>query len=306
MKKNVLITGGTGFIGKYLTQLLIERGYSVSILSRTKFENSNAISYFVWDVERGIIDEEAVLAADCIVNLAGENIGDKRWTNDRKQAIVQSRVQSNQLIYNTLKKYNKQLDVFVCASGIGIYGSKNSIKICSEDSPLADDFLGLTCQKWEESADLISTLNIRTVKIRTGLVIGPNDGFLKKIVPIFKLKLGSPLGNGEQFMPWIHIEDLCSIYLSAIENKTLMGAYNAVINYGTTNYVFSKKLAKIFGYSLWLPNVPGFLIRLALGEMAQIVLKGQRVSSDKILKTGFQFKFTKLGSALRNCLNRGA
>ena len=140
MKKNVLITGGTGFIGRYLTSLLIEKGYSVSILSRTKYENSNDISYFLWDVEKGIIDEQAVLEADIIINLAGENIGEKRWTKERKQAIVQSRVQAIQLIYNVLKKHKKKLDVFVSASGIGIYGSKNSVKICSEESPLADDF----------------------------------------------------------------------------------------------------------------------------------------------------------------------
>ena len=302
MKKNVLITGGTGFIGRYLTSLLIEKGYLVSILSRTKYEDSNDISYFLWDVEKGIIDEQAVLEADIIINLAGENIGAKRWTKERKKAILDSRVQAIQLIYNVLKKHKKKLDVFVSASGIGIYGSKNSVKICSEESPLADDFLGSTCQKWEESADLISTLKIRTVKIRTGLVIGKNDGFLKKLVPIFRFKIGSPLGNGEQYMPWIHVEDLCSIYLAAIENETMVGAYNAVVKDGTTNYVFSKKLAKVFGYSLWLPNVPEFLIRLALGEMAQIVLKGQRVSSDKLTKTGFEFKFTNLGSALRDCL----
>lgn len=302
MKKNVLIIGGSGFVGKYLTQLLLEKGYSVSVLSRAKKENTTSITYYQWDVENQTIDEESVLKADVIINLAGENIAEKRWTKERKESIVQSRVQAIKLIYDVLKKHSIKLDVFVSASGIGIYGAKNSVKICSEESPVADDFLGKTCQKWEESADLIATLKIRTVKMRTGLVIGPDDGFLKKLVPIFKLRLGAPLGTGDQYMPWIHIEDLCLMYIQAIEDQKMTGAYNAVVRDGTTNTIFSKKLAKIFGYTMWLPNVPEFIIKLAFGEMSQILLTGQRVSSDKIMKTGFVFQFTKLSYALRDCL----
>ncbi|MFM9827025.1 TIGR01777 family oxidoreductase [Flavobacterium sp.] len=298
----ILIAGGSGFIGKHLAQLLIDNGYLVSILSRNKKENTNDISYYQWDVEKGVIDEKAVLEADSIINLAGENIAEKRWTLERKQAIVQSRVGAIELIYSVLQKHNKKLDSFISASGIGIYGVLQSNIILTEDSPLADDFLGDTCQKWESAADLISNLNIRTVKIRTGLVIGPNDGFLKKLIPIFRLKLGTPIGTGEQFMSWIHVHDLCEIYIAAIENQKINGAYNAVIKDGTTNYIFSKKLAKVYGYNMWLPNVPTFIIQILMGEMADIVLTGQRVSSDKIEKTGFVFKFTKLSYALRDCL----
>ncbi len=304
MKKKVLVTGGSGFIGKHLTQLLVEKGYSVSILSRNKKENTNDISYYQWDVEKGIIEEQAVLEAESIINLAGENIAEKRWTLERKQAIVQSRVGAIELICSILQKHNKKLDSFVSASGIGIYGVRQSNRIFTENSPLANDFLGDTCQKWESAADLISKLKIRTVKLRTGLVIGPNDGFLEKLIPIFRLKLGTPIGSGEQFMSWIHIHDLCEIYIASIENNEMSGAYNAAIRDGTTNYIFSKKLAKVYGYTMWLPNVPGFIIRMLMGEMADLVLTGQRVSSDKIEKTGFVFKFTRLGNALRDCLNK--
>lgn len=304
MKKRILITGGSGFIGKHLTQLLIDKGYLVSILSRNKKESTNEISYYQWDVENGIIDEQAVLEADSIINLAGENIAEKRWTLKRKQAIVQSRVGAIELIFNVLQKHNKKLDSFVSASGIGIYGVHQSNRIFTEDSPLANDFLGDTCQKWESAADLISNLKIRTVKIRTGLVIGPNDGFLKKLIPIFRLKLGAPIGSGQQFMSWIHIHDLCEIYIAGIENHEMKGAYNAAIRDGITNYIFSKKLAKFYGYDIWLPNVPAFIIRMLMGELADIVLTGQRVSSDKIEKTGFVFKFTRLGNALRDCLKK--
>jgi len=302
MKKNVLITGGTGFIGKYLTRLLILNNFSVSIFSRSVKQNADDISYFRWDIANHFIEEEAILKADYIIHLAGEGIADQRWTAKRKEEIVQSREKSIQLIYDVLKKHNKKLDAFVSASGVGIYGAVNGSEICTENTLAVNDFLGSTCQKWEAAADTIASLGIRTVKIRTGLVLGKDEGFLKKLIPIFKMKLGSALGSGKQYMPWIHIDDLCSIYLEAIKNPKMSGAYNAAINDNTNNEIFSKTLAKIYGYSLWLPNVPSFLIQMALGEMALIVLKGRRVSSDKIEKTGFQFRFNTLELALEDCI----
>jgi uncharacterized protein len=304
MKKNVLISGGSGFVGKHLTNLLIANGYSVSILSRSNKQNTNDISYYIWDVSSIYIDEKAVLNADFIIHLAGENIAEKRWTTKRKAAIVNSREQSTKLLYEVLKKNDKKLEAFVSASGIGIYGAVNGSEICDENTIPADDFLGLTCQKWEASADTINSLGIRTVKIRTGLVLGKDDGFLKKLIPIFKFRLGSALGSGKQYMPWIHIDDLCAIYLEALKNTKMEGAYNAAVNDNTTNAVFSKTLAKIYGYSIWLPNVPAILIKLGLGEMSKIILTGRRVSSEKIEKLGFKFRFRGLEDALRDCMGK--
>jgi uncharacterized protein (TIGR01777 family) len=304
MKKNVLITGGTGFIGRYLTCLLIQNGFTVSIVSRSYKENTTDISYFRWNIDKHSIDEEAVLKADYIIHLAGEGIADERWTAKRKEAIVQSREKSIQLIYDVLKKNNKKVEAFVSASGVGIYGAINGPEICSETTAAEDDFLGSTCKKWEAAADTIESLGIRTVKIRTGIVLGNGEGFLKKLTPIFKYRLGAAMGSGKQYMPWIHIDDLCSIYLEALTNSELSGAYNAAVNDNTNNEIFSKTFAKILGYSLWLPNVPSFLIQLAMGEMALIILKGRRVSSEKIEKTGFQFKFDKLELALQDCLGK--
>jgi uncharacterized protein (TIGR01777 family) len=304
MKKNVLITGGSGFIGKHLTRLLIENGFSVSILSRNFKQNSTDVSFYQWDLAKNFIEEDAVLKADYIIHLAGEGIAEKRWTSKRKQDIVQSRAQSVALVCSVLKKNNKQLEAFVTASGIGIYGAINGELICSENTPAENDFLGSTCQLWERAADEVASLGIRTVKIRTGLVLGKNDGFLKKLTPIFKLKLGSALGSGKQYMPWIHVDDLCGIYLESINNAEMNGAYNAVINDNTDNEGFSNALCKIYGYSLWLPNVPAFLLKIALGEMAQILLTGRRVSSDKIEKLGFQFRFKNLQNALRDCIEK--
>jgi uncharacterized protein (TIGR01777 family) len=304
MKKNVLITGGSGFIGKHLTQLLIENGFSVSILSRNFKQNSTDVSFYKWDLAKNFIEEDAVLKADYIIHLAGEGIAEKRWTIKRKQDIVQSRAKSVALVCSVLKKNNKQLEAFITASGIGIYGAINGELICSENTPPENDFLGSTCQSWELAADDVANLGIRTVKIRTGLVLGKNDGFLKKLTPIFKLKLGSALGSGKQYMPWIHVDDLCGIYLESINNTEMIGAYNAAINDNTDNEGFSKILCKIYGYSLWLPNVPAFLIRISLGEMSQILLAGRRVSSDKIEQLGFQFRFKNLQNALRDCLEK--
>jgi uncharacterized protein (TIGR01777 family) len=304
MKKNVLISGGTGFIGKRLTAMLIENNFSVSILSRSQKQNTADVFYYQWDVSKQTIDEESVLKADFVIHLAGENIAEKRWTKERKEAIVQSREQSIRLIHDVLKKNNKKLDAFVSASGIGIYGAINGSEICNENTAPVNDFLGTTCQKWEAAADTVASFAIRVVKIRTGLVLGKEDGFLKKLTPIFKFRLGSALGSGKQYMPWIHIDDLCGIYLEAINNSTMNGAYNAAIFDNTTNTTFSKTLSKIYGYSLWLPNVPAFLIQLAMGEMAQIILTGRRVSSVKIEEIGFKFQFTNLKKALRDCLGK--
>jgi uncharacterized protein len=304
MKKNVLVSGGTGFVGSNLTDLLVKSGFSVSILSRSEKSNTDSVSYYKWDVSKQYIDEEAVLNADYIIHLAGENIAGAKWSDQRKKQIISSRVDPISLLYSTLKKNNKKLDAFVSASGIGIYGAVNGDEICIENTIPENDFLGITCQKWESAADTIASLGIRTVKIRTGLVLGKGDGFLNKLIPIFKWRLGSALGSGKQYMPWIHIDDLCSIYLESLNNTAMNGAYNAAVEDDTTNASFSKILAKVYGYSIWLPNVPSFLIKLGMGEMAAIILKGRRISAEKIKKTGFQFRFTSLEKALRNCLDK--
>ena len=302
MKKNVLISGGSGFVGNHLTNLLLSNGYTVSILSRSERQNKKDIFYYKWDVAKQFIEEEAVLKADYIIHLAGENIAEKRWTAKRKAAIIDSREKSAQLLYIVLKKHYKKLDAFASASAVGYYGAVNGQEICSEDDAPANDFLGYACQKWEDSIDFIENLNIRTVKIRTGLVMGRNDGFLKKLIPLFKYRLGSALGSGKQYMPWIHIDDLCGIYLKAIADNEMSGPYNAAVNDDTTNSIFSKTLARIFGYSIWLPNVPEFVLKIALGELSKIVLTGRRVLSDKIEQTGFEFKYTNLEEALKDCV----
>lgn len=304
MKKNVLISGGTGFVGRHLTQKLIANGYSVSILSRSKKTNTEDVFYYIWDVEKQIIDDEAIQKADYVIHLAGENIAEKPWTKKRKEAILSSRELSAQLIYKSLQKTNTKIETFVSASAVGIYGAINGQAICTEEMKPANDFLGITCQKWEAAVQPFEKLGIRTVKIRTGLVLGKNEGLLKKLSLVFKFRLGAALGSGEQYMPWIHIDDLTSIYLEAIKNPEMNGAYNAAITDDTTNQLFSKTLAKVYGYSIWLPNVPSFLIQFVLGEMSKLLLKGRRVSNAKLKDLGFQFVHTHLETTIKNCLSK--
>jgi uncharacterized protein len=302
MAATILLTGGTGFIGKYLTDVLIGNGCSVSILSRSDRNNTDSITYYKWDLEKNYIDENAILKADFIIHLAGEGIVEKRWTEKRKSAIVKSRIQPIELIHSVLQKHNKSLDGFVSASAVGIYGAITNEEICTENTPPGNDFLGTTCQQWEAAADKIESLGIRTVKIRTGIVLGRDEGFLKKITPSFKMGFGAILGSGNQYIPWIHIEDLSQIYVRAIVNSEMSGPYNATVTDDTTNCSFSKILANLYGYKIWLPGIPSFILKIALGEMSQAILEGQRASSEKIKKTGFRFEYTDLKEAISSCL----
>jgi uncharacterized protein len=305
MSKSVLLIGGTGFIGKHFAMILKEKGYEVGVLTRKARINNDGIKYYTWNVENKTVDRNAFLNVDCIINLAGENVAAKRWTEKRKEELLQSRVAPNEFLYDILKNLETKPTTFICASATGIYGSYNGDKLCNEGSSPAKDFLAKVCQSWESSADLMTKLDIRTVKIRTGIVLGKDGGFLKRVTPIFRFGLGSALGSGKQYMPWIHIDDLCNIYLQAIENETLEGVYNATVKDNTTNLIFSKTLARrIFHYPLWMPNIPAFILKLIFGEMAKILLAGRRVLPERIEKAGFKFKYVDLELALKDCFSK--
>ncbi|MBK0371224.1 TIGR01777 family oxidoreductase [Flavobacterium agrisoli] len=301
-KKNVLITGGSGFIGQKLTQLLLENGFSVGILSRSKRTNQGDVRYYSWDIAEGKIDKEALIQADYIVHLAGTNIAGGRWTEKRKKEILSSRIDTLQLLYRTIEKENISIEALISASAVGIYGAFNSERICDESTPPASDFVGSVCQKWEAAAEEFSSLRIRVVTIRTALVLGKKGGILPILQPLFKNKLGAILGTGNQYMPWIHLTDLCRIYLAAIENPTFTGPYNAATGGATTNRDFSKQLAKTYGYRIWLPAVPAFMLQIVLGKMSHLLLKGQQLSIQKLQNTGFQFRFSSLEKAFEDLL----
>jgi len=297
----VLITGGTGLVGKELTRQLKAKGYAVIHLSRTTNKNTETLTYY-WDYTKDLIEPEAIEKADYIIHLAGENVSGKRWTTNRKKQIIDSRVRTAELLLKIIKEKNKPLKAFITASGSNYYGTITCDKIFSETDVAATDFLGETCKQWEAAADHFKNAGIRTVKIRTGVVLTRHNGALEKIALPVKLGIGSALGSGKQYIPWIHIDDLCSIYIKAIEDEKMQGAYNAVAPQHVTNKDFGRTIAEVLKKPFWFPAIPAFIIKLVFGEMGNIVLKGSRLSSEKIKNAGYQFKFTSLESALRNLL----
>jgi len=250
------------------------------------------------------IDIKAFQTAHCIIHLAGENIGEKRRTAIRKQQIIDSRVKPIGLILNYLKDAVIKPECFISASATGYYDSNLIDKIFDESASAAKEFLGETCRKWEQAADSISDLGIRTVKIRTGVVLSAKSGaFAKMTVPV-KLGIGSPLGSGKQYMPWIHIDDLCDVYIKAIEDVKINGAYNAVSPEHVTNKEFTKNLAHVLHKPFFLHAVPAFVLKALFGQMSEILLKGNRVSSEKLQNAGFIFQFPKLENALKNIFRK--
>lgn len=298
---NVLIVGGTGLIGTYLSNLLKGKGYSVSLLSRKKNENSDYVTY-VWDLNKGYIDEEAIKTADYIINLSGANIADKRWSEEQKDNILNSRTQSIKLISDCLASNKHNVKAFISASAVGYYGNKMTDKIYNENDLASDDFLSQVCLKWENEAKSIELQKIRTIIIRTGVVLSDRGGaFLKMLKPV-KLGLGAAVGSGKQHVPWIHIHDLCMIYLKAIEDELLVGVYNGVAPQLQTNYSFTKQMCKAIKKPFWPLNVPSFVLKMALGGMSQLVLKGNKIDSQKIKSTGFKFLYPTIKDAFEDLL----
>ncbi|GAB3919734.1 TIGR01777 family oxidoreductase [Mucilaginibacter myungsuensis] len=295
--KHILITGASGLIGKQLTLLLLNEGYTVSHLAR-KPATDRHVKTFVWDVPNGRIDPNCINGVDTIIHLAGAGVAEKRWTNARKQELYNSRVKSIQLLYNLLKNKKHQVSKVISASATGYYGDRGE-ELLNEDSAPGNDFLAKLCIDWETAVDEANILAIPTLKFRTGIVLDKNGGALPQLATPIKLGVGSPLGTGKQYMPWIHHEDVARLYLYGVQNEPLDGAYNMVAPSPLTNAQLSKAVAKQLKRPLWLPNVPAFVIKLLFGEMGVVVLGGANVSANKIEQAGFQFKYPDIESALK-------
>lgn len=297
--KKILITGASGLIGSRLTELLIAGGHSVRHLGRSK--KSGQVSTFLWDPIAGIIDIQALEQIDTIIHLAGASVAEKRWTASRKKEILNSRIKSTELLYQALKNNRHNTKTFVSASAIGYYGFGQDDKIFVEQDKPGNDFLAQVTRQWETEVDKISTLGLRVAKIRIGIVLSEKGGALKEMARPIKFGVGSPLGTGKQFLSWIHIDDLCEMFVKAIEDENMNGAYNATTAW-CTNEEMTKAIAKILQKPLWLPSVPSFFLKIVLGEMADIVLKGSKVSAEKIKQAGYRYKFAILNDALNNLL----
>lgn len=287
-------------IGTELTRLLQERGFDVSHLSRSP--RPGYPKTYLWDVNKQEVDGEAFQKTDVVVHLAGAGVADKRWTKERKNEILKSRIDSARILFDVLQKGNHDVKTFISASGIGFYGFADNNRLFTENGPQGNDFLAEVVHQWEEAADQIASLGIRVVKIRIGIVLSEKGGALKEMMRPFKFYAGAPLGSGTQHMSWIHLNDLCRIFIKSIEDDSMHGVYNAVAPHPVTNREFTYALARVLRKPIILPSVPPFVLKLLLGEMADVVLKGAKVSSQKIQASGFEFKFEKLDDALRNLL----
>jgi uncharacterized protein len=303
----ILITGGTGTIGRRLTQLLQEKGYSVSLLTSSGKSLPGVTSY-AWNVKTGQIDAQAVATADAIVHLAGAGIADERWTDARKREILESRTQSTALLAKALRETPNRVRTFVSSSAIGYYGGDTGDRLMTESSPAGSDFLAQVTRAWERSVEEINKIKpngvpIRTVRIRTGVVLTMAGGALPKLVQPIRLGAGAPIGSGQQYLSWIHVDDLCRIFIQALETQSWQGAYNGVAPNPVTNEDLTRQIAQVLNRPLILPKIPAFAIKLAFGELAVTVLGSSLVLNKRIdNETTFQYKFPKLKEALEDLL----
>ena len=302
-KGRVLISGGSGLIGRYLTSLLLEKGYSVAHLSR-KQDHFGRVRVHRWDPEKGILDPAVIEGTDYIIHLAGANIGERRWSQRRRKEIVSSRVNSSLLLYRTVTENRISLKAFISASAVGFYGSVTTSGIYSETDPPGTGFLASTCRQWEDAADLFERNGIRTVKIRNALVLEKDDSALKRLLSPAKYGFLVRLGSGRQYMPWIHIRDLCEIYIRAVEDHDLSGAVNAAAPEHVSYKEFIELLSSIMKKPVFPLSVPSFVLKFVMGEMSSVVLNGSRISSEKITARGFRFSFGDLRNALSDLLKK--
>ena len=289
-------------VGSHITKLCHKKGIEVNYLttSKGKIENRSDYKGFYWNIENRKIDPNCFKNVDCIIHLAGADIG-KRWTSSYKKEIIDSRTQSADLLYKTLENSGFKIPRLISASAIGVYPSSLEKLYFEEDKSVNNSFLGEVVVLWEATANKFEDLGMEVAKIRIGLVLAREGGALPKLKDPVSFNVGTAFGGGKQWQSWIHIEDLAGIFLHVIENK-LSGVYNAVAPNPVTNQELMKEIASQLNKSIWLPNVPGFALKAALGEMSTVLLSSQLVSSDKIEKAGYEFRYKNLTKALEDLL----
>ena len=289
-------------IGTDLGSLLLQNGHSIHYLSTSKKDLTDEPNFkgFHWNPQQGIMDENCMLDVDVIIHLAGASIS-KRWTESYKQEIIESRIVSANLLYKSLKNNPHQVKQFISASAIGIYPDSLTETYTEDNKSVDASFLGRVVVKWEESVDKFKLLNIKVCKIRTGLVLSKTGGMLQELKKPIQFGLGAPFGNGAQWQSWIHIDDLVHEYYFALL-KGWQGVYNATAPNPATNKEMTKAIAKKLDKPLILPNIPKFLMNMVLGEMHIMLFTSQKVSSQKAVDNGFEFRYKTLDAALDNLM----
>lgn len=298
----VLITGGSGLIGSALSAALRANGNEVRHLGRRPGER-NGIRTYGWDVAGGTMDRSALHGVDHIVHLAGAGIADKRWTPARVQELIDSRALSALLLLRTAQELRVLPKSFVSAAGINYYGAVTSSHIFTELDGAGNDTIGRISLEWEAAVDQWSAV-CRVVKLRTPVVLAAHGGALPKLMAPVKWGLGAALGSGRQWMPWVHLRDLVECYQRALFEETFFGAYNVCAPEDVTNATLMRGVARVLGRPFFLPPVPGFMLKLALGELSSILLEGSRASNERLLRTGFRFQHPKLEGALHDLLGK--
>lgn len=301
MSKTILITGGTGLIGKPLVDHLLQKGHTIHLLSRQEGNDGRpGVKTFVWDVYKRTIDPKCIAGVDAIVHLAGESIAGKPWTKERKKKIIESRTESIGMICDLLRKStNHPCKTLISASAIGFYSDRGD-ELMTEKDKANTDFQAQCCIAWERAADEGSNLGLRVVKLRTGIVLAAGGGAYPQLAKPVKMGIGAPLGSGRQWISWIHLDDAVGMYEFALENEDCKGVYNMVAPTPLTNKELTRAIARSYKKPLWAPRVPGFVLRVVLGEMSAVVLASTKVSAEKIQKAGFQFQFPDIGRALED------
>ena len=300
----VLITGATGLVGIALTELLLQNGIKINYLttSKNKIEHQPNYNGFYWSPESGVIDENCLIGVKTIIHLAGASIV-KRWTPKYKEEIIESRVLSANLLFNALKNNPHQVKQFISASAVGIYPDSLNNYYSEDFKKFDDTFLPNVVSKWEESVNQMERLNIRVCKLRTGLVLSTKGGVLPEILKPIKWWVGSAFGTGKQMQSWIHIHDLINLYMFALQNN-LQGVYNAVASTPVTNRELNYEAAQILQKPFFMPNIPRFIMKLALGEMHTLLFESQNVNNQKIKTAGFEFRYKSIQSALKQLLGK--
>ncbi|MEP4531808.1 MAG: TIGR01777 family oxidoreductase [Cyclobacteriaceae bacterium] len=300
MPNKILITGGSGLVGNHLSNLLTEAGHQVVHLSRNVSGNE-PYPTFKWDIHKGEIDETAFDQVTHIVHLAGAGVADKKWTDERKKVILDSRIKSTELLFTYASKLDLNLKSYISASAIGLYPYNDEVWAYEHTDP-GEGFLPDVVKEWEKAADLFQGV-ASVAKVRIGVVLSPEGGAMAEIARPIKMFAGAPLGSGQQVMSWIHIHDLAGIFKFIIEEE-IQGVFNATSPNPATNAQLTRCIARALQKPLILPKVPAFVMKMMLGQMAEIVLKGSKVSSAKIQTAGFNFKFPELDEAVKDLLGK--
>jgi uncharacterized protein (TIGR01777 family) len=301
---NIVIAGGTGFIGKKLTDLLIKQGHSIFILTRDASNKpvKPSVQYIEW-LHKDAKPEDNLGQVDAMINLAGESIGSGRWTHQRKKKILQSRIDSTQAIINLIEQLPNKPKVLVNASAIGFYGNSLKKTFTEKSEPTESNFLSAVVTKWENEAKKASKYGVRVVFCRLGVVLDPNEGALNRMLLPYQFFIGGPLGSGKQWLSWIHIDDAIRMFSFAVCQSDIVGAFNVTAPSPCQMNEFGKTLARVLNRPHYFPT-PTFALQLLLGEMSTLVLDGQKVLPQKAISLNYSYLFPTLLSALEDLLKK--